>query len=175
MSCLLYSGLSMTLFALSIPDLRRVAFHALRRGWPGFRLCPHLFRDQGLARQRPDAGNRRRHSGRREGLPQPAGDHDQRDRRGHLHSPLHFQRPRHRRRFSRRGRLLALRRVHWNAHRGPGQYAHDAGRDQVEDRGDAHRLQWRRGHRSVGRGVGAPFGRNFLYGGGQNDRPRPRR
>ena len=34
------------------------------------------------------------------------------------------------------------------------------------DGGDARRLQWRRGHRIAGRRVGAPFGRNFLYGGG---------
>ncbi len=164
----------MTLFALSFLTSGVSLSMLCAGGGPRFRLLPHLLGDQGLARQRPDAGNRRRHPGRREGLSQPAGDHDQRDRGRHFHPALHLERPRHRGRFSRRRSLLALGWLYRNANRGPGQYAHHAGGDQIADGCDAGRFQWRRGDRFAGRRLSAPLGRNFLYGCRQNDRPRAR-
>ncbi len=135
----------------------------LRRARRGLRHR-HEPRDPVASRgQRAHAGDRRRHPGRRQGLPEPTVPHDRHRRRRPVHRRLAGAGPgtEHRGRLRDRRDPLGRGRLHRDERLGARERSHRAGGHQGACRGARRRVQGRRDHRHAGGGPG-PAGRGRL-------------
>ena len=106
-------------------------------------------------RHRPDARDRRRRAGRRDGVSQsPVHDHRRRRHR-RLRPALDLPGLPRRLRLPDRRAALGCRRLHRHERVGPGQRAHRGGRQARTGAGARGRVSRRRGHRHAGGGTRA--------------------
>ncbi len=103
-------------------------------------------------RQRADAGDRGRHTGRRAGLPEPAVPHDRHRRRGARdhHRGRAAARPVDSDRLRARRRAVRRSRLHRDERLGPRQRAHRTGGDPGPQSCAQHRVPRRCHHRPAG-------------------------